>query len=91
MTDLRKPIQRRTVEACPAVRRRLVVALLPGDVIEFREAGRRRRYSAPLARVFAAVARWNVDAERAEARKTRCPYPRNTRNQGLAPQGENHE
>jgi len=53
------------------VRRRLVVALLPGDVIAFREAGRRRWYSAPIARLFVTVARWNVEAERAERRKQR--------------------
>jgi len=71
MTDLRKPVHRRTVEPCETVRRRLVVALLPGDVLAFREEGRRRRYSAPLARVFVTVARWNVEAERAERRKNR--------------------
>ena len=71
MTDLRKPVRRRTVEPCETVRRRLVVALSPGDVIAFREAGRRRWYSAPIARVFVTVARWNVEAERAERRKAR--------------------
>ena len=71
MTDLRRPVRRRTVEACDSVRRRLVVALLPGDVIAFREAGRRHWYVAPLARVFMAVARWNVEATRAEGRKHR--------------------
>ena len=71
MTDLRRPVRRRTVEPCDTVRRRLVVALLPGDVIAFREAGRRRWYSAPIARLFVTVARWNVEAERAERRKQR--------------------
>ena len=71
MTELRKPIKRRTVEPCATVRRRLVVAMLPGDVLAFREEGRRRWYSAPIAKVFITVAQWNVDAERAERRKNR--------------------
>ena len=72
MTDLRKPVKRRTVEQCETVRRRLIVALLPGDVLAFREEGRRRWYTAPLARVFITVARWNVEAERAERRSARA-------------------
>jgi hypothetical protein len=72
MTDLRKPVKRRTVEQCETVRRRLIVALLPGDVLAFREEGRRRWYTAPLARVFITIARWNVEAERAERRSARA-------------------
>ena len=45
--------------------------LAPGDVLAFREAGRRRWYSAPIAKVFVTVAQWNVDAERAERRNNR--------------------
>ena len=71
MTELRKPVRRRTVEQCATVRRRLVVALMPGDVIAFREEGRRRWYTAPLGRVFMAVAQWNVEAERAERKANR--------------------
>ena len=71
MTELRKPIKRRTVEQCATVRRRLVVAMLPGDGLAFREEGRRRWYSAPIAKVFVTVAQWNVNAERAERRKNR--------------------
>jgi hypothetical protein len=71
MTDLRKPVKRRTIEQCETVRRRLVVALLPGDVLAFREEGRRRWYSAPLGRVFITVAKWNVEAQRAERRNNR--------------------
>ena len=74
MTDLRRPVRRRTIEPCETVRRRLVVALLPGDVLAFREEGRpdlaesRGWYSAPLGKVFITVAKWNADAERAEKR-----------------------
>ena len=71
MTELRKPIKRRTVEQCATVRRRLVVAMLPGDVLAFREEGRRHWYSAPIAKVFVTVAQWNVNAERAERRRNK--------------------
>ena len=71
MTELRKPIKRRTVDQCATVRRRLVVAMLPGDVLAFREECRRRWYTAPIAKVFVTVAQWNVNAERAERRKNR--------------------
>lgn len=66
MQELRHVIARRTVEPCATVRRRLVIALEPGDVLAIREERRRRWYRAPISRVFAAVAKWNVDAERAE-------------------------
>ena len=71
MTDLRRPVRRRTVAPCATVRRRLVIALEPGDVLAFRETGRRRWYSAPIARVFITVAQWNVAAERAARKAAR--------------------
>ena len=71
MTDLKKPVKRRTVDQCLTVRRRLIVALMPGDVIAFREEGRRKWYQAPLGKVFTQVARWNADAELAEKRRAR--------------------
>jgi hypothetical protein len=64
MTDLRKRVERRTVEPVPNVRRQIVCAFEPGDVLAFRESGRRRWYRAPIGKVFLTVARWNVDAER---------------------------
>jgi hypothetical protein len=74
MTDLRRTVRRRTVEPCATVRRRLIVALEPGDVLAIREAGRRRWYRAPIARVFVTIAQWNIAAERAAraaAKRTR--------------------
>ena len=64
-TPLRHPITRRCVEAHDHRARRLVVALEPGDVITFREERSRRRFTAPLARVFRQVVLWNLEAERA--------------------------
>lgn len=71
MTDLRKIVRRVTVDQCASVRRRLVVALEPGDVVAFKEHGRRKWYRAPISRVFVMVARWNVDAERAAKKAAR--------------------
>ena len=69
MTDLRRPVCRRTVSPCPTARRRLVVSLLPGDVIGFREEGRRHVWTAPVSRLYVQTVKWTVDAERAEKAK----------------------
>jgi hypothetical protein len=71
MTDLRRTVRRRTVTNCATVRRRLIVALEPGDVIAIREAGRRHWYSAPIGRVFIEIAKWNAAAERAARKAAR--------------------
>ncbi|NLF40284.1 hypothetical protein GX586_12620 [bacterium] len=71
MTELRKKVTRRTLEVNPTVRRRIVIQLTPGDVIAFREEGRRTWYTAPIMRVFTAVARWNIEAARAERKALR--------------------
>lgn len=71
MTDLRKPVRRRTADPCATVRRRLIVALLPGDVLAFREERRRHWYTAPLSRVFLTVAQWNADALHPHRRRRR--------------------
>ena len=69
-TELRRAVVRKLAQCCDHRRKRLVVALEPGDVISFREERSRKRFSAPLCRVYRAVVLWNVDAERA-ARKQR--------------------
>lgn len=72
-TELRKPVVRRCVKHHDHRRKRLVVALEPGDVISFREERSRKKFSAPLARVFRQVVIWNVEAERALQKGTkRC-------------------
>jgi hypothetical protein len=71
-TELRRTVTRRLVECCDHRRKRLVVALEPGDVIVFREERSRKRFSAPLCRVYRQVVIWNVDAERAERKKGRA-------------------
>ena len=68
-TELRKTVCRRCVEPYDHRRKKLVVSLEPGDVINFREERSRKRFSAPLARVFRQVVMWNVDALKAEKRR----------------------
>jgi hypothetical protein len=68
MTELRKPLRRRTAGAYDHQGRRVVVTLLPGDVIAFRWERTRRTFTAPINSVMRQVVKWNVDAERA-ARK----------------------
>jgi hypothetical protein len=71
MTDLTKRIKRRTVGTYHR-RRRLVVVLLPGDVIGMREERCRKLFTAPIDRVYRQIVTWNVDAERLQRRKARA-------------------
>jgi len=64
MTELRKPLRRRTAGAYDHQGRRVVVTLLPGDVIAFRWERTRRTFTAPINSVMRQVVKWNVDAER---------------------------
>ena len=68
MTELRKPLCPRTAGAYDHQGRRVVVTLLPGDVIAFRWERTRRTFTAPINSLMRQVVKWNVDAERA-ARK----------------------
>ena len=66
MTDLRKPISRRSNTYIKD--RALIIELRPGaiDTIFIREAGRRSGYTVPVARVYALGARLEAEAKRAE-------------------------
>ena len=70
-TELRRVVVRKLAQCCDHRRKRLVVALEPGDVITFREERSRKRFSAPLCRVYRIVVMWNVDAERAARKQQR--------------------
>jgi hypothetical protein len=68
MTTLRKPVRRLTAAAYAVLHhrrlRQIVVSLEPGDVLVFREKGRRTRYSLPVDGAFRYAVRCSVEAGR---------------------------
>ena len=64
MTDLNRPVKRRTCRPVDLVRRRLVVILEPGDTLAMREHGRRKIYRRSLERIYLQMVRWQVDEDR---------------------------
>ena len=71
MTELRKPIHRRTAEPFAHYRKRIVVTLEPGDVLTMRLERTRTRYQAPLADVFRLLAQWHAAAAARRKREER--------------------
>lgn len=71
MTDLLKIVKRRTAQMNATARRHLVVTLEPGDMIGFREAGRRKSYKLGLHELYVLAVRKTVDAERAAKKLAR--------------------
>ena len=71
MTDLHKEIRRRTLDPYDHQGRRVVISLLPGDVIGFRWERTRRTFTAPVNSLMRQVIKWTVETERAEKRKAR--------------------
>ena len=69
MTDLRKPVKRRTV--APHRGRRIVVSLLPGDVLSFREERTRREYLLTIAGGFEYAVRLEVERRRRDKAQAR--------------------
>lgn len=63
MTDLFRPVRRRTRDPFAHYRKRLVVSLEPGDVLAMRLERTRTTYRAPLAAVFRTLAEWHARAE----------------------------
>ena len=66
MTDLTKRVKRRTIH--PHRGRRIVVSLLPGDVLGFREERTRREYLLSIAGAYEYAVRLEVERRRAEKR-----------------------
>ena len=74
MTDLARPVRRRCREEFSHYRKRIVVALEPGDLLAMRLERTRTTYRATLAAVFRTLADWHARAEarrKREARKAR--------------------
>ena len=68
-TELRRTVARRCTEPHDHRGKRLIVSLEPGDVISFREERSKNSFSAPLAKVFRQVVRWNVESPKPIKRK----------------------
>lgn len=77
MTKLDKPVRRRTRSAYNVLycggnkAREIVVAILPGDVLEFRESGRRGRWYLAIDTAFRYAVRVKAFTEAAEKGKQR--------------------
>jgi len=56
MTDLKKPIRRRTINTFMHYKKRIVVIIEPGDVIGMHLERSRTIYRAPISAVFAHLA-----------------------------------
>jgi hypothetical protein len=71
MTELNRSISRRTRLSYPVLyrnARQIVVTLVVGDVIEFREAGRRARWPLPIDSAFKYAVRLKASTDAAEKR-----------------------
>ena len=74
MTPLVKPVRRKTVQPYRilyAQARPIIVSLAPGDVLEFREQGRRKVFPLPIPRAFQYAIRLHADAERSRKKAER--------------------
>jgi hypothetical protein len=71
MTELHKPVRRRTRLPFAHYRRRIVVILEPGDVLAMRLERTRTLYRAPIASIYRLLVEWHVNAIRREKQKAR--------------------
>ena len=76
MTEITKATVRRTTGEYRVLHhrkaRKIVAAFLPGDVIEFRESGRRLRFSITIDDAFRLALRFAVEAKRRAKREGRA-------------------
>lgn len=76
MTSLNRPVRRKTRWSYSVLyahdSRPIVVSLEPGDVVTFREAGRRQAWSLPIDRLFRQAVREAAIAERHQKRRSPC-------------------
>lgn len=80
MTTINKKIQRRTQASYAVLTRTarpIVVALLPQDILEFREAGCRTRFTLAIDDVFRLAIRMSVEAARRAKREGKVGYVAN--------------
>jgi hypothetical protein len=71
MTDLARPVRRRSREPFAHYRRRLIVSLEPGDLLAMRLERTRTTLRAPLAAIYRTLADWHARAEIRRKREER--------------------
>jgi len=71
MTDLKKPISRRTAKTFAHYDRRIVVSLEPGDILAMRLERSTTTFRATLADVYTVLAGWHADRALKTRRETR--------------------
>jgi len=67
MTILHRRISRKTASAYAVLYRKarpVVVSLMPGDILEFRESGRRTRFQLPIETAFRYAVRLAANAKK---------------------------
>ena len=71
MTDLQKPVRRRSRFLFAHYRKRIVVILEPGDCVAMRLERTRTLYRAPISAVYRQLVEWHVAAKRREKKLAR--------------------
>jgi hypothetical protein len=71
VTDLEKPVRRRTRLPFAHYRKRIVVILEPGDCVAMRLEQTRTLFRASIPTVYRQLVVWNVEAKRREKRLAR--------------------
>ena len=72
MTELCRPVRRRTRAPFAHYRKRIVVSFEPGDLLAMRLERTRTTFRATLAAVYRQLATWHADAERRRKREARA-------------------
>ena len=81
MTRLEKQVSRKTKFTYKVLYnqpREIIVSLTPGDVIEFREAGRKQRFSVEIHRVFSYAVRLHAESERSKKKAIKIAKKKGT-------------
>ena len=71
MTDLVRPVRRRSREQFAHYRRRIIASLEPGDLLAMRLERTRTTFCAPLAAIYRTLADWHARAEIRRKREER--------------------
>ena len=71
MTNLERPVRRRTRLPFAHYRKRIVVILAPGDVVAMRLERTRTLHRAPISAVYRQLIEWQAAAIRREKQQTR--------------------